>query len=360
MAKQEKQEKQEKVGGVLVAKVNADILAKGMEAQGLKPGKDHKKNIKALADHFTENGSAQEEGSPHELMECDECGAPGFAELDVCPFCWEGGAESSSSPVPSALAGGGGTPAPLAKTSGTPSSAIQTTAKLDEAVAEVIRLKGAAATGFHQLGLKLKELFDSGLWKTRTDDAGKMKYKSFDAFAHHELQINANQAYSLMDMARNYSPEQVAVLGRSKIRLLMQVGPEDRKELEAKVAKDGTSKRELEKEVRKIKKEKGHRNPNRATGSTTQGKGGGRKPAEEKITVASVLGKQTVKLFKKPTGSKFDWKDLPRAKRFADKPFGREELPNGIVVYYTLTENAAGEWGLEVKRVREEPAKDAE
>jgi hypothetical protein len=68
----------------------------------------------------------------------------------------------------------------------------------------------------------------------------------------------------------------------------------------------------------------------------------------------------TVKLYAgeklTPKERRGDLKDAKRAKRFADKPLGKEELGNGVIQYFFLRENAAAEWELVVERVREEAA----
>jgi hypothetical protein len=335
----------------------------------------------ALSKYFQEN-AVKKQGDPKELMQCDACGGKSFAECDACPYCGEEDDEASSSSEPTAASDKpsasastpSGKPAPepkpvvppkapgLAKTSAIvkddtkASSQIQTARELDVAVKEVHELKGNAAAGYYRLGVKIREIFESNIWKLRVDEKNKPRWKGFDAFVHHELSLNPGQAYQLMDMTKAYSEPQVQAFGRAKIRLMLQAPEEDRPALEAK-AKAGATKREIEAEVRKIKKEKGHRKPNRLTGKVSTG--GGRKPAQEKVTVASVLGTVTVKLYngdkltpKQKKGEELE--EAPRAKRFAEHPFGREVLDNGVVQTFKLRENAAGEWELRIERARKE------
>ena len=81
---------------------------------------------------------------------------------------------------------------------------------------------------------------------------------------------------------------------------------------------------------------------------TSQGKHAAKEKPEKhdgKLTVASILGKETIKLFKKPA-SRSD-EPVP-AKRLADQPYGSFDLGNDTRCYLYVTTNAAGE--LVIKR----------
>ena len=81
----------------------------------------------------------------------------------------------------------------------------------------------------------------------------------------------------------------------------------------------------------------------RDTGRRPPRKKGGRKgatakkpPAEAKITVASILGKQTVKLFKAG-------KPDVRATKLADQPTGTMTLENGVEMKFVIAASPSGE-----------------
>jgi hypothetical protein len=114
-------------------------------------------------------------------------------------------------------------------------------------------------------------------------------------------------------------------------------------------------KRELLAEVKEAKEKTGYRKPNREhPGAPSGGTGGGRKL--EKIVIASILGRTTVKLFKK-TDKRLKRGESPaRARNLADMPYGTRELANGVVEHFMIVEDASGDWKLvvETKRAGEE------
>jgi hypothetical protein len=373
-----KQEKGTVINGVLLDKAKEAIILKSLKAQKLegKKGEPLDTLVMRLAMHFKEKGNGTDD-DPKELMECDAeaggCGGGSFRELAACPFCGmvndDAGSGSGSDSkddrpsTPSALAGTN--PKAQEPEAARKTSAIASAKKLDEAVAEVQRLKGAYAGSNWDLGKKVLEIFTEGTWKLRLDDNGKARWKGFDSFCHAELGLLPNQAFDVMDLAKNFTREQMLTLGKAKLKLIAQAPEEDKQKLleqAAKGGKDGkgATKREIEAEVRRIKKEKGHRRASRggqAKGSTTAGAGGGRKPkpAEDKVTVSQMVGKVTVKLFQKPANvKKFDPKELKRAKTVGKVPWGRNVLLNGVVQSFTVRENGAGELELVVETAREE------
>jgi hypothetical protein len=346
-----------------MGKVDEKLVKAALKKLGLKAGKDAPEALRA---HFREHGN-ETEGDPHELVQCGSCGEPSFSEFTTCPFCGAGEA------APSAVAGGappaGEAPgaeeevvpaASLVRDDLKPSSEVQTTSKLDEAVTEVHRLKGDTAGAYWELGLKVAEIYDSKLWQLRVDDKGKVKWKGFDAFCHHELGFEPRQAYKLMDGSRKFSRDQAVAIGRKKLQLIAAAPEEDQPALVRK-AEEGATVREMISEVQKIKQEKGHVRPSRGAGAgagvvrKSKDKPAPEKPAAERITVATAAGKVVVKLHaatkmtpKQKRGE--DLAEAPYAKRLADGPLGREELSNGVVVVYRVVE---GRKGLELHVTRE-------
>ena len=349
-------------------KADANRLREAMKKYEMKVA--HGEGLDSLvsrASRFFREKADPIDGSPRMLVECSSCQQNFFNEIVECPFC---GATEEGEPI--ILAGGGKPPPapsePIVLASDlVPSRQVQTSAKLDEAVAEIHKLKATSAASYWDLGVKIKKLYDAGLWRQRLNDKGGPKWKGFDAFAQHELGIGPQNALKMMDVAANFSRIQVEAFGSKKFSLVLEAPPEDRPAIVQKI-EQGASKREVEKEVRALAKEKGHRAPNRTTGKL----GGSRKPkapsatnlpppgkpVEEKITVASILKREVVKLWQKPDKKQMsmtaDHKGWKRCKRIADVPWGAMELANGVVMHFTVQAGSNGEMTLVVETKREE------
>jgi hypothetical protein len=375
------------ITGILVECLNRALILKALIARGIIDKDDVDDG-----DTTTETLSVQlwsditEKTVLKDQCRCKQCRGIGSYADDLCPYCGHDTAEDvDASPAtpeaPAAKAAGEEKPMKMSettemkkdkpakeKTNGaaakadTGSAAIVkddtktssmtfTERDLDTAIRDIQALKGAGAVSMYLLGKRLSEVH-AGIWKLRTekDDKGKEKpkYKTFEAFCTAEIGMTPANAYSLMDVSTHYSEEQVRAWGTSKLDLVLKAPVENRKELEEKIAK-GASHREIKEEVQKIKKKTGHVRETRSA----SGRGGKRSAAATKpskkaaITVANLIGTATVKLFRKPpsitgiTPEKID--GLPRAKKVGDTPFGYEELPNGVIRYYTLDSTPGGE-----------------
>jgi len=314
--------------------------------------------------------------APDDLLDCDNCGGSssekGFAS---CPYCKDdepapavpaGQPQNKKEPAsPKGVFGKAPkeeAPEPMTtptEAAATKQTSLATTPKsapvatvtpisndlakfkesdLDKAVAEVQKLKSDASEDMHRLGQKIAEIHDKQLWKLRTED-GKPRYKSIESFIHEELGMTPQNAYRLLDTSKAYTPEQVRSFGTTKLGLILQAPEKDRPALE-KAMKDGASKRALEKEVRKAnkgKKEVVRRNKEKPVKKGNAKVAGG-KPS---ITVASILGTQTVVAYKKGAmeGDKKTW---TRAKRVADLPTGILVMENDVVLTTTLVEHTDG------------------
>lgn len=241
----------------------------------------------------------------------------------------------------------------------TKSSAIRTERDLDAAVAEVHRLKGEGALAYRHIGeFMMKHIYGPQLWKLRTE-GGKPRYKNVDAFCNDELGMSPQHAWKLMDVARNFTDAQVKAFGTTKLGLLLEAPKEEQSKIQKRMeAGELTTKREVEKEVRKANKGlvgKERKNRHGKTGASARLGTAGTGASTKAITVAKILGLQTVKLFKKPANvKKFDPKELDRAKKIGDVPFGFLELTNEVKMYFALHQSAAGELVLKVNTVRDE------
>lgn len=365
--------------GVVLSKVKRDCVERASlhycPGELVGPSVHVETIVVRLATHFEVN-------HPDTLVECDVC--EGFSPEDVpggaCPFC--GTVDDEDEVVPAE------TPtspaAPMAKTKG-PAKGKQkavtivsqghvevitkdltvatapevlasvssvlvgrmTAASLNDAVAEVVRLKGEGACISWELGARIKVIFDSQLYKQRLGPDGKTPaYKGFDPFCVAELGITSTYAYRLMDISRDFDEAAVRRFGTAKLGLLL-MAPDTAKEKILKKMEEGATKREVAEEVKKARKDSVE--PRAPTGRKETPKGPGRRL--EKITVANVVGKKTIKLFKKVVKKKAE---PERARTLQDGPWGKHELENGVVQYFALQETTAGELVLVVDTRRVE------
>lgn len=246
---------------------------------------------------------------------------------------------------------------------------------LDAAVAEVKRLKVQSSESIWSLGQKIKEIHTEKLWALRTEDGGKggkkAKWKSFEAFCLHELGFTPQTAHALSDVSSSYGPDDIKKFGTAKLTLVLQAPPADRPRIQERVEK-GATKKEIEKEVRQAKKDTKYVREARETSKGNKtGKAGASKgkaltkareakaakPKKElatQITIAKIIGSETVKLYKRPTTRDFELEKLPRATRLADSPYGVLDLANGVEMHFNVTEAANGSLVLKVHTKRSE------
>lgn len=225
-----------------------------------------------------------------------------------------------------------------------------TSADLDASVARVVTLKGLAATSYWALGDELRKINENKLWKLRTNPKGKAKYTSFDQFVEQEAKLSHSYAYSLIEIATTFAEEDVKLFGTTKLTLMLKVAPEDLPKIK-EVAKT-KSRRALAVEVEKVVKERGHGSARaKSEQHAKAGKKGGAKIKEravakthDKITVASIEGRKTVKLYAKPDNIRnIDWSSLKRAKTVDAMPFGKLELTNEVSIYLSVVKSKTGE-----------------
>ena len=244
------------------------------------------------------------------------------------------------------------------------SSKVHTERELDEAVKDVERLKVAGSVAFYHLGQRIVEIQDQNLWKLRTekDDKGKVsvRWKSFDAFCNQELGISPQSASSLGALARNYSENDIKTFGTKKLGLVLQAPRSEQPRIEAKV-RAGASKREIEKEVRKVNRERTDVDTKSRTGKARAAaatkhreKAKAKAKSTSVITVAKILGSETIKLIKRPTKIGGDLSEAVRAKKLSDEPYGFIQLASDVTMHFYVTSDAAGSLVLKVKTVRDE------
>lgn len=357
--------------------VDGKYIDAAAEELGLKLDGPIEARMVQLWGHFSENTPSVKQSI------CAQCNGLSDVDLEECPYCGSDVAldeEAEAVAKVALLAGSKAKPrieVPTPKKESPPmnttieksekkmtngiAKATRTEDDVDAVVREVQRLKSAGAVALWKLGHYLaNEIQKTQVWKLRSED-GKPRYKTFDAFVLAELGMTPQGAYKLMGLSENFEEAQVRAFGTSKLSLLLEAPKDERPKIQKRM-EDGelTTKRAVEKEVRKANrkiegtpeaKERLARSGRRVGVSV-----GKQKTAEVKqITIAKILGSETIKAYKKPANPRsFDTKDLVRAKKFADQAWGVLELANEVKMYITLVANAAGEWSFKTTTVRNE------
>lgn len=199
------------------------------------------------------------------------------------------------------------------------SPVLATVEDLDHAVARVRVLKTDAAASMWALGAVIADIKAKQLWKLRNEaDRDIPAWKTWDAFAHHELYMTPKNANALAEIAERFTEKQVRAFGTTKLGLILQAPPRAQAELEVKVA-EGATKREIETEVRKLRDETGFRRSpgGRPRKLAPAAQSPSRPPppsASQSLLVPLVPGRvYSSQLFQKPRGRELDWahrKDL--------------------------------------------------
>lgn len=348
----------ERVHGVDLGKVDTKHLAKQLKRLGVETAKGEgaKSLVTRLAAYYQQH-------PPKEMTDaCEICGGESDYALQACPFCGLDDSDTAShSPDRSSKALAARPSNGEIDRDLRGASELKAERDLDERVDEVNALKGSVVVSHWHLGKKIAEIYDTDLWRMRTEKGGdgkvKARWKTFDSFCHHELGMTPKNAHWLMDVSREFSEAQMRAFGPARLGLVLQL-PEAAKEealeeLEER-RREGKAmpKRELEEKVRKIKKETGFKRPGKgAHGGAREGAG---KPKSEKITVAQLVGRWTHVMYKKPATRKWEEKDLAKAKRVADAPFCVRELPNNCTETFHLSTDAEGHLKLTVEIRRNE------
>jgi hypothetical protein len=333
-----------------------------------------------------------------DLAACDGCGGVGDANLDECPFCGSRGAVGSEVPAgfspakaestntaragqevtaPSSKvkedekgtknmstamvkAGKNGAPAGGAMTlAGGATGSKMAVAALDQAVEKAKQLVKQTVVSWVQLGSLVASIRDQGLWKQRLSGVnGKQAYATFEKFCAVELQMSPTLALNAMSVSKQFSDAEIARVGITKLALALKAPEEDRERIVDKV-KSGATKREVEKEVRAAQKKAGKTsNEGKKTEAATKARQANA-AAKAKVTVVDMLGKQTVKLYARPTSKEAmaalveNPKEAKRAKNLGHEPFGFHQLVNGVRQEFSVRANAAGEWELVINTIRE-------
>ena len=206
-----------------------------------------------------------------------------------------------------------------------------TSKELDKKVGAIHKSMAAFAECSYTLGQQIKELHDTDMWKVRADDNGRVAYTNFKHFCEAELGMSFRWAYNLMDVVANFDRGLVKQVGTEKLKLLLSA-PEDDREALLEEAKQGISKRELQKKIKAAKQ-------NAPTPAAT--------PAQNRYITAVLkpCTRKKVKMYKSKGVKKND--DPVRAGRLADEPCFEFESENGVVFKGKIVQSVkAGELEL--------------
>lgn len=243
---------------------------------------------------------------------------------------------------------------------------VQTVADLDAARAAIIEASNGVARSTWRLGRLLLDVQNHGLWQLRKNADGKCVYKSFGEFCRRECDLRHAMVSIAMKVADEFSEDDAARFGVTKLARLLAAPEEDRPALRQKL-EQGATRKELEADVVRLNAEKRPR---------ARHDGDVRRPAERKqptpapqpapvvapeppapqpaplrddVVTIALRKRQVVLMFR---GSK---EKLTRAKSLGDRPWARiDGLNEGVVFWATLKEDEGGLY-LVVEAEREEP-----
>lgn len=395
------------IGNFFVDRVNPKVMREFAKANGVELDADASPEQAAVALSVHLRGAT----SRGDMIQCERCHGEAPESLPACPFCGlvgetiedavsdDGGEEEAAAP-PSADDVGTDSDedraevaeetaeeapvlvkakAPKAKKAREPKpattamvrakkngAAVQadhpaTVADLDRSIARVVELKTAQWSNFLELGAELSRINKAELWKLRKGDDGKQRYASWDAFITIELKFTPNWSYKIMSAAEAFSQDDLALLGRSRAIFIAKAAPEDRAELKRQVLDKELSKRETEKLVREKIQETGRRGGDEQKSKAGKASAATRAERQDKVTIASIEGRKTVKLYAKPPSLRgVKLSDCKRAKTINDEPIGMLELAGDVVMLISVVKKEGQGLALVVDTRRVSHAVDEE
>ena len=362
-------------------KIDERLVHEACARYGVDPG------LEPLAARVTALQKAIKKATPEmNVADCSTCGGESDNRDSACPFCGDGEIDTTPAEVvtkvepkpevkaatpkaattkaatPKAATPKAATKAEPAKTATTsgqvlvavpkkgPAEAVLAKApELDGAVAEVRRLKQQVVQDYWELGRAIFQIYDGKLHLLRRTEYGKPMYDSWSRFCAEELKMSPQHSYALMDVSVNFTRDDIAELGTTKLTPILRLPQSERAEM-LKRAKTLPASKVIE-EVRRLAGGK-----RRETGrKKVEGQGRGRpKKAEVRapkggVTVAMMLGRVQVKLHARP---KKKGDEEKRAMKLADDPHGTLVLLNGVEQFFKVSSDAKGQLILIVETRR--------
>ena len=218
-------------------------------------------------------------------------------------------------------------------------AALASVEQLDRDVEEVLRLNRGMCAGSWLLAQKVAEISESQRWKLRLDEKGKVRYRTFEDFAKAELQIGREYAKDLQKIVVRWTREVFEMVGPTKLRVVLQAPAEQQDEVLNAIKEQGGAKplREVRDDVAERRRKAGLKN---ARGEKSKA----RRPAEKgKITVATILGKHTLRAHKKPEKRLAEGETTPRARKLADRPYASLALANDVTMWIEQATDGEGQ-----------------
>jgi len=330
-----------------------------------------------------------------DIVRCDNCGGDSGADLTSCPYCGDEGAVGEEEGAPtetdeieadSAEVQTDGDPAveivedqeegdsmdkggkgkgskgkgakgkkdatvtslasarakksaPSPESTGT-TMVVHSSEALDEQVQNIRGAVSEGALAMHRMGAAAQAIVDGDLWKQRVDGEGVPLFRSFKSFCKQELGLTAVHVYRSMEVAKEFTPEDIKNLSGKQVRVLLDVPREKREEL-TEHARGGEGAGKLTERANELR---------------------GKKPKElpepkKSISVAITPGITKLKMFVKPnTGSAKvgDTETSKRAKRLADGPWAVMDMPNKVRGFFRIVQDKDGQLILVVEYRRGE------
>jgi hypothetical protein len=300
-----------------------------------------KKLVAALIEAF-----AKEKG----LADCDKCGGKSSAKLARCPFCGdedtEEAAEQTEKKKKTAIVR-------QAKAEVIETKRVHATfADYTAAYKKVQAHKAALCQDFWELGVLCKKIRDERIWMALVDKkTNRPVYKSFEAWLVEESGFQKTYIYGLMGLVESFTEEQVKKFGRTHMLALTTVEPGDRPVLLAELEKKDMSFVEFNKLAAQVKSAR------KTTKLKPKGEPKARVAVEttplatpKAITAVFPLERTEVEMFARIQSGE----QTKPATDWADQPWGKIELTNGVAVFFGLTRRADGQFVLTVQATRDD------
>lgn len=304
------------------------------------------------------------------LLECEVCGGGSTSDFDRCPFCGAIDDDEEEDLPPPAKAKANGTKSLAIAGVGlhagkADTKSLRTVKELDRRVVAIKEIQARGTRELYLLGKELHAIYTEELWRQRTSADGKVAYKSFVAFVEAEIDMHPRTAWNLMGIVQEFLPAQLEKHGPAVLRGLLAAPKEDRQHLLEKVERgELKGKRGVAREVEEIRKRKGvsvvanvgdgkqlsPRGQAAKKAAEASSKGAKEKKAQV-VTCPFPVGRKRLETFATPLRKG----DPPkRARSIKDRPWGKLELQNGVVVHARAELNAAGEVFISIEARRDE------
>lgn len=226
------------------------------------------------------------------ISNCTNCGGDSDIDLPACPYCGDSETTTEAGDI-------------LTTAEPKPDAVEVSTVELDEAVLAFKQKKRNAEVNIWELGAEVARIHDGDLWKTRMLGADP-QYKTFKMFCGVELGISHTHAYSLIEVAKKFTREQVEQIGVSKLSIIVQL-PVDKQAAALNGAAGGKSKAALAAELAASK---------------------GKDKQPDKVTIMARADRRVKLVMMGPKGKP--------ATELADEPHVEEVHENGVVSRYVV------------------------